>query len=418
MNKLTYISILTATLLFTACTDAGNDQVVLPGSLVTLEGEDGDDIKSIEWEQISGPTVELSDTTIANPTFVAPLTDDRIEIEFESVVERIRDQNSTDETSDEGMVELFDSYFDIANIFADAVKITVKHNDKILNATTSDSNEVRSFSRDNVNEIVHESVNNLYWSDTTHVQKTYEDADYGNEYINYFLNDTAESYCASLSLDSKEWRLPNFRELQTLVNYNQYDAVTDSAFSVVASGNYVSKISNYLDKSVLYLFGTPTYKSPRSIDFRDGQENAVEKTTNTYVRCVSGEQLETYSFVKELNSSVVLDPTNKLLWQDVVQDNLDYSEAQAYCADSNMSGFGDWRLPSINELVTTIDYHEDPKDATNNTFDTRSFTSYISSTTYANDSSLVWIVNLSDLTKLESQDKTIVGGVRCVRESL
>ena len=68
--------------------DAGPDQTVIDGLLVTLDGTDSllvtldgtgssdpdGDTLTYSWTQTSGTTVTLSDATITNPTFVAPTT--------------------------------------------------------------------------------------------------------------------------------------------------------------------------------------------------------------------------------------------------------------------------------------------------------------------------------------------------------
>ena len=56
--------------------DAGNDQMVAPGSTVTLDASwssdpDGDTLEH-SWEQPAGTRVTLSSTTVASPTFTAP----------------------------------------------------------------------------------------------------------------------------------------------------------------------------------------------------------------------------------------------------------------------------------------------------------------------------------------------------------
>ncbi|NBT39198.1 MAG: autotransporter domain-containing protein [Alphaproteobacteria bacterium] len=73
--------------------DAGMDQVVRSGSFVTLDGAGSSDadahMLTYKWTQTSGPTVELSDSTVAQPTFLAPMLDiyqANIEVEFSLVV--------------------------------------------------------------------------------------------------------------------------------------------------------------------------------------------------------------------------------------------------------------------------------------------------------------------------------------------
>ena len=70
--------------------DSGPDQTAIDGSLVTLDGTgssdpDGDSI-TYSWTQTSGTNVTLSNSTIANPTFVAPSTTEEIMLGFSLVV--------------------------------------------------------------------------------------------------------------------------------------------------------------------------------------------------------------------------------------------------------------------------------------------------------------------------------------------
>lgn len=56
--------------------DAGQDQTVIEGTTVTLDGSNSsghdDEIISYQWEQTAGTPVTLSDPTTAQPTFTAP----------------------------------------------------------------------------------------------------------------------------------------------------------------------------------------------------------------------------------------------------------------------------------------------------------------------------------------------------------
>ncbi len=59
--------------------DAGEDQVVTEGDIVTLDAaastDPDDGIVSYLWEQTDGPSVPLSDSTSASPSFIAPVVD-------------------------------------------------------------------------------------------------------------------------------------------------------------------------------------------------------------------------------------------------------------------------------------------------------------------------------------------------------
>ncbi len=82
--------------------DAGNDQTVMEFENVMLDGSSSTDVDgtivSYQWTQVSDPPVELSSTSVANPTFVAP------EVESEDFVLRFSlkvTDNSGDTTTDE-----------------------------------------------------------------------------------------------------------------------------------------------------------------------------------------------------------------------------------------------------------------------------------------------------------------------------
>jgi hypothetical protein len=70
--------------------DAGADQVVLMGQVVTLPGSavdpDGFALEQIQWIQRSGPLVALSDATTLTTTFTAPQVTAETTIEFQLIV--------------------------------------------------------------------------------------------------------------------------------------------------------------------------------------------------------------------------------------------------------------------------------------------------------------------------------------------
>ena len=79
-----------------------------------------------------------------------------------------------------------------------------------------------------------------------------------------------------------------------------------------------------------------------------------------------------------------------------------YAEAVRYCDDLNFAGYDDWRLPTINELLSiTDDTRFEPainKAFKNVAYETsdkggKSYSFYWSSTKYANGLSGAWIVS-------------------------
>lgn len=146
-------------------------------------------------------------------------------------------------------------------------------------------------------------------------------------------------------------------------------------------------------------------------------------------KTVSDEGDVTAGFSKDIRLGVVKDDVYKLMWQDDVykpmrQDSygkgmsplvipsieeqnshdkpMTYAEAVRYCDDLNFAGFDDWRLPTINELLSITDDTR-VKPTINKAFKNvayeindkgeKSYGWYWSSTKYAVDSSRAWVVD-------------------------
>ena len=128
----------------------------------------------------------------------------------------------------------------------------------------------------------------------------------------------------------------------------------------------------------------------------------------------------TAGFSRDNRLNVVKDDVYKLMWQDsygkgmspLVIPSLEeqnshdkpmtYAEAVRYCDDLNFAGYDDWRLPTVNELLSiTDDTRFEP--AINKAFKNvayeigdkggKSYSFYWSSTKYASGSSSAWIVS-------------------------
>lgn len=131
----------------------------------------------------------------------------------------------------------------------------------------------------------------------------------------------------------------------------------------------------------------------------------------------------TAGFSRDNLLNVVKDDVYKLMWQDsygkgmsplvipsIEEQNshdklVTYAEAVRYCDDLNFAGFDDWRLPTVNELLSiTDDTRFDPainKAFKNVAYETndkgeKSYGWYWSSTKSADDSSRALIVYFSD----------------------
>ena len=120
----------------------------------------------------------------------------------------------------------------------------------------------------------------------------------------------------------------------------------------------------------------------------------------------------------------VSDSTTKLMWQDDYSDNggsikeATWQEAIAYCEESKLAGYEDWRLPNIKELKSIVDDTKyNPAIDTSAFSNTTTSDDYWSSTTRARYHDRAWIVNFwGGDDRGYGYNKDNSGFVRCVRD--
>ncbi|MCP4752205.1 MAG: DUF1566 domain-containing protein [Proteobacteria bacterium] len=92
--------------------------------------------------------------------------------------------------------------------------------------------------------------------------------------------EAALSYCAGLSLAGRtDWRLPNIKELKSLVDFDGKEPAADSSvFQQIHSSPYWSS-TTFVDH----------VEEAWHVSFRHGYTNMAHKSTEDYVRCVHGD---------------------------------------------------------------------------------------------------------------------------------
>ncbi|MGD9975892.1 MAG: DUF1566 domain-containing protein, partial [Desulfatirhabdiaceae bacterium] len=190
------------------------------------------------------------------------------------------------------------------------------------------------------------------------------------------------------------WRLPTIQELASIVKYSiPYPGPTIETgfFPHTLTPDYA-----YWSRSTCAPYISEAWK----VNFASGDVSHIYKSSNfwaRYVRAVRGGQYGSFGSsilptglnrYTTIGDDVVTDAVTGLMWEKNTPDNtMTWTNALAYCHNNDLGGFTDWRLPTINELHSLVDYGRYNKSINPEFFPDTSFFSYWSSTTLAGDTS-------------------------------
>ncbi len=245
----------------------------------------------------------------------------------------------------------------------------------------------------------------------------------------------ALAYAKNLSAcGHTDWRLPNRRELNSLINYGQANTAAwldTQGFSNVLSSRYWSSTTTAyaLNRAwVVQLYGGtvapgtktdvfPVLPVRSRKDLVPAAPAALPKTGQTTCYETSGEvtpctgtrqdgELQIgsawpsprFTIGTGTDANCIIDNVTGLMWAKSPDSTMrTWKDALGYTKDFILCGHSDWRMPNINELDSLVNENQANPGAWLNTqgFSNVPDGLYWSSTTYANNTDDAWIVLLS-----------------------
>ena len=216
--------------------------------------------------------------------------------------------------------------------------------------------------------------------------------------------DQANSYCNTLSLGGRAWRLPNVNELMNLVEYINSNPPLINSNSYPNTEYLVALSSYYWSSTNSALIVNGAY----SVYFGSagGLNNYQTKTSLYYTRCISG-NLSAQVTLTDNGNGTITDSTSGLIWQKCTAGQgtitgdcstggavqYSWSNAISYCEALNLGNRLDWRLPNINEITTIIDFTKSSGPLINsNIFPNTISNAYYSSTTVSYNTNNAWVL--------------------------
>jgi len=122
------------------------------------------------------------------------------------------------------------------------------------------------FTRNATTNVVRDNKMNLEWQDD------YSDNSGNVKNISW---ESGVGYCDALSLDGGDWRLPNAKELFSILDYSASSPAISVVFQENMSGNYWSSTTDSGRKDYAYF-----------INFSFGEVMTNAKSFSSYIRCV------------------------------------------------------------------------------------------------------------------------------------
>ncbi|MBI5591177.1 MAG: DUF1566 domain-containing protein [Deltaproteobacteria bacterium] len=183
-----------------------------------------------------------------------------------------------------------------------------------------------------------------------------------------------------------DWRLPTVNELASIVNYS-----ISSPGPTIDTGYFPNTQASFYWSSTTYALNM---SSAWGVFFDYGGDSNNFKYYSLHVRAVRGGQAGSSNNYTDNGDGTVTDTSTGLVWQQATANSRSWEEALSYCATLNLGNNTDWRLPTIRELRSLVDYNR-YNPAINMVYFTGTLSSYYwTSTTDAYSKYGAWSIGL------------------------
>ncbi len=228
---------------------------------------------------------------------------------------------------------------------------------------------------------------------------------------------SAITYCEGLTQGGfYDWRLPNIVELTTVLDSG--DVTSSSPEQSWTNGYYWSytiqtTASGTCGSDCMWYVGVSPLHTVHRQTSDTAQNSVCVRGITTSINLIDSSK----DFV-DVSDGTVIDRDTGLIWEKELStaSTLSWNESTDHCLNLNKSGYTDWRLPTVSEGITLLDFgSSNSSNYLPSTFGAQPASGYWTGSTYLSDAAYAYIVTFSNGGVTDS-GKTGGGAVRCVRD--